>query len=164
VAYDLPGTADARVLWGTGRGNYQRTGSILQGTLSSQASVCSTTPGPGTLGLTTLAYTIQLQNPGPTLPSVHVTSTLPAEVTYQGDLWASSGSYGESGGTITWEGAVEAGAPVEITYSAVENPGIIETVISVNLVQVDDGLGNTRTHEVAAMLNGYPIYLPLVQK
>lgn len=26
VAYDLPGTANARVLWGTGRGNYQRTG------------------------------------------------------------------------------------------------------------------------------------------
>jgi hypothetical protein len=25
VAYDLPGTAGARVLWGTGRGNYQRT-------------------------------------------------------------------------------------------------------------------------------------------
>ena len=27
VAYDLPGTANARILWGTGRGNYQRTGS-----------------------------------------------------------------------------------------------------------------------------------------
>ncbi|ABK19347.1 FG-GAP-like repeat-containing protein [Syntrophobacter fumaroxidans] len=26
VAYDLPGTANARILWGTGRGNYQRTG------------------------------------------------------------------------------------------------------------------------------------------
>lgn len=26
VAYDLPGTANARVLWGTGRGNYLRTG------------------------------------------------------------------------------------------------------------------------------------------
>ena len=26
VAYDLPGTATARVLWGTGRGSYQRTG------------------------------------------------------------------------------------------------------------------------------------------
>jgi hypothetical protein len=26
VAYDLPGTANARVLWATGRGNYQRTG------------------------------------------------------------------------------------------------------------------------------------------
>ncbi len=27
VAYELPGTAGARILWGTGRGNYQRTGS-----------------------------------------------------------------------------------------------------------------------------------------
>jgi hypothetical protein len=28
VVYDLPGTANARILWGTGRGNYQRTGAI----------------------------------------------------------------------------------------------------------------------------------------
>lgn len=28
VAYDLPGTAGARILWGTGRGNYQRQGYI----------------------------------------------------------------------------------------------------------------------------------------
>jgi hypothetical protein len=27
VAYDLPGTADARILWGTGRGSYLRSGS-----------------------------------------------------------------------------------------------------------------------------------------
>jgi hypothetical protein len=30
VAYDLPGTANARVWWGTGRGNYLRTGSLPQ--------------------------------------------------------------------------------------------------------------------------------------
>lgn len=29
VAYDIPGTADARILWGTGRGNYQRTGTVV---------------------------------------------------------------------------------------------------------------------------------------
>ena len=29
VAYELPNTAHARVLWGTGRGNYRRTGDIL---------------------------------------------------------------------------------------------------------------------------------------
>ena len=29
VVYDLPGTANARILWGTGRGNYQRSGSYL---------------------------------------------------------------------------------------------------------------------------------------
>jgi hypothetical protein len=30
VAYDLPGTASARVLWGTGRGGYRRTGGLEQ--------------------------------------------------------------------------------------------------------------------------------------
>jgi hypothetical protein len=29
VAYDIPGTANARLLWPTGRGNYQRTGSLV---------------------------------------------------------------------------------------------------------------------------------------
>jgi len=29
IAYDLPGTAGARIIWGTGRGNYQRSGSYL---------------------------------------------------------------------------------------------------------------------------------------
>jgi hypothetical protein len=35
VAYDLPGTANARILWGTGRGNYQRTGTVNPSPLSS---------------------------------------------------------------------------------------------------------------------------------
>lgn len=29
VAYDLPGTANARILWGTGRGNFQRDGYVI---------------------------------------------------------------------------------------------------------------------------------------
>jgi hypothetical protein len=33
VAYDLPGTANARILWGTGRGNYQRTRTAVPGPL-----------------------------------------------------------------------------------------------------------------------------------
>lgn len=33
VAYDLPGTAKARILWGTGRGNFQRTGTASPGPL-----------------------------------------------------------------------------------------------------------------------------------
>lgn len=33
VAYDLPGTAQARILWGTGRGNMQRTGTAVPGPL-----------------------------------------------------------------------------------------------------------------------------------
>jgi uncharacterized repeat protein (TIGR01451 family) len=161
VAYDLPGTANARVLWGTGRGNYQRTGSILYGSLRAlQVSVSPLLPGPGD----TLTYTIRLVNPGPTLPSVSVTSTLPAEVTYAGNLWASSGSFGEAGGVITWTGAVTAGAPVTITYGAVVDGGITAPEALVTLVLLDDGLGNVEEHYAVAIANGLAVYLPLVRR
>jgi uncharacterized repeat protein (TIGR01451 family) len=159
VAYDLPGTANARVLWGTGRGNYQRTGSILHGSLrSSWVSVYPTLPGPGD----TLTYTIRLENPGPILSSACVTSTLPAEVTYQGNLWASSGSTGEASGVITWTGAVTAGVPVTITYSAVVGGGITGPTALVNPVLIDDGLGNVEERSAVALVNGLAVYLPLV--
>ena len=161
VAYDLPGTAGARVLWGTGRGNYQRTGSILQGALHPvRVSVYPTLPGPGD----TLTYTVRLENRGPVLPSVHVTSTLPAEVVYAGNLWASSGSYGEVGGAITWTGAVTAGVPVTITYGAVVDGGVNDPTVLVGSVWLDDGLGNVESRTVMAIANGLALYLPLVSR
>ncbi|MBN1979781.1 MAG: VCBS repeat-containing protein [Anaerolineae bacterium] len=161
VTYDLPGTADARVLWGTGRGNYQRTGSILQGSLrSSLVSVQPTLVDPGE----TLAYAILLQNSGETLSSARITSTLPAEVTYLGDLSASSGSYGEAGGVITWTGAVEAGAPVTITYSATVDGGLTDPTAIVNPVLIDDGLGNVDERSAVAIANGLIVHLPLVRR
>jgi hypothetical protein len=39
VAYDLPGTEQARILWGTGRGNYQRSGSLLAARTSQDYAV-----------------------------------------------------------------------------------------------------------------------------
>ena len=160
VAYELPGTANARVLWGTGRGNYQRTGSILQGSLRpSQVSVQPTLVGPGD----TLSYTIRLENSGPALPAVSVTSTLPAEVTYLGDLWASSGSYGEASGVITWTGTVAAGVPVTITYSATVDGGLTDPTAIVNPVLLDDGLGNVDERSAVAIANGLAAYLPIVR-
>jgi uncharacterized repeat protein (TIGR01451 family) len=161
VAYELPGTADARVLWGTGRGNYQRTGSILQGSLrSSQVSVQPTLVSPGE----TLAYTILLKNSGETLSSARITSTLPAEVTTLDDLWASSGSYGEAGGVITWTGAVTAGVPITITYSATVDGGLTDPTGIVNPVLLDDGQGNVDEHLAVAIANGLTVYLPLVRR
>jgi hypothetical protein len=43
AAYDLPGTANARVLWGTGRGNDQRTGTAVAGPLPT-VTVAATDP------------------------------------------------------------------------------------------------------------------------
>ena len=161
VAYDLPGTANARILWGTGRGNYQRTGSFLQGTLqSSTKRVQPILPGPGDV----LTYTITLRNPGPALPGARVTDTLPANVHYLGNLWASSGSYGEASGTITWAGDVSAAAPVTITFGVTVSEQLTTPQAIPNTVLIDDGLGNVWQRQAVVIANGYPAYLPLVLK
>jgi uncharacterized repeat protein (TIGR01451 family) len=161
VAYDLPNTANARVVWGTGRGNYQRTGSFLTGSLAnSSASVIPVLPNAGD----TLNYTIQLENPGPALPGVQLTSTLPAGVTYQGDVAATSGSVSESGGVIIWEGEVSAAVPVMITYSAQVDVGISEPTVLTNIVVIADGLGNILERRATAIVNGFGTYLPMLHR
>jgi uncharacterized repeat protein (TIGR01451 family) len=160
VAYDLPDTANARILWSTGRGNYQRTGSFLHGSLqSSRKSVHPILPGPGDV----LTYTITLHNPGPALPNVRVTDTLPAEVHYLGNLWASSGTYyGEMGGVITWTGTVPAAAPITISFGVTVSEQITTPYAIPNTVLIDDGLGNVWQRQAMAIANGYATYLPLV--
>jgi uncharacterized repeat protein (TIGR01451 family) len=158
VAYDLPGTATARILWGTGRGNYQRTGSFLHGSLqSSTKSVRPTLPGPGDM----LTYTIQLNNPGPALPNVRVTDTLPSEVHYLGNLWAWSGSYGQMGGVITWTGTVSTATPITITFGVTVSKQITTPHVIGNTTRIDDGLGNVWLRQAVAIANGYAVYLPL---
>ncbi len=160
VAYDLPGTANARILWSTGRGNYQRTGALLNGSLrGSHVGVQPRRPGPGDV----ITYTIRLDNPfGPALPSARVTNTLPAEVHYMGNLWASSGSYGEAGGVITWHGAVPAAVPVTITFGATVSEQITTPQAIASSALIDDGLGNILEYRPMVIANGLAVYLPLV--
>lgn len=62
VAYDLPGTANAHILWGTGRGSYRRSGATVQ-------PVQTPTPTPSTTAVPTTP-TIVSTAPTPT-PKVH---------------------------------------------------------------------------------------------
>jgi uncharacterized repeat protein (TIGR01451 family) len=159
VAYDLPGTENARILWGTGRGNYQRTGSILTGTLrGSSKQVQPILPGPSD----PLTYTIRLENPGPALVGVRVTDTLPPEVHSLGDLWASSGRYGEASGTITWTGDVHAGVPVTIVFGVAVAEEVSRPQPIVNVAWIDDGLGNVWQRRAMVIANGYAVYVPLI--
>lgn len=161
VAYDLPGTADARVLWGTGRGSYHRFGGVLNGSLqTSTKSVKPILPSPGD----TLTYTIVLRNPGPDLPAVRMTDTLPSGVSYLGNLWASSGSYADIGGVITWNGSVSARQPVTITFGVTIGLGIVQPTYIGNVALIDDGAGNLWQRSAAVIVNGYAIYLPLVMR
>jgi uncharacterized repeat protein (TIGR01451 family) len=158
VAYDLPGTEQARILWGTGRGNYQRSGSLLHGTLhGASKSVRPVQATPGEV----LTYTIRLENSGPPLPGVRVTDTLPVEVHYLGDLWASSGGYGEAGGVITWTGSVPAVEPITITFGVTVGGQIDGPQAIVNTAQIDDGVGNVWERQAVVIVNGYSTYLPL---
>jgi uncharacterized repeat protein (TIGR01451 family) len=110
-----------------------------------------------------LNYTITLRSAGSGLPNARVTDTLPAEVRYLGDLWASRGSYSESGGAITWTGDVPAGEPVTITFGARVREEITHPQAIVNTAFIDDGLGHVWQAKAVAIVNGYPTYLPMIK-
>jgi uncharacterized repeat protein (TIGR01451 family) len=161
VAYDLPGTAHARILWGTGRGTYTRTGSVLQGSLElSHTTATPSRPDPGG----TVDIAIYLRNPGPALSNVRVTDTLPAELSYLDNVWASSGDYDDAGGTVTWRGTVDGGVPVTITFGATTSLYITTPYAVRNTVQLDDGAGNVFERSATVIANGGAMYLPVLTK
>jgi len=161
VAYDLPGSAGARILWGTGRGNFQRSGSLLVGSLlASTKRVNLTSAAPGD----TLTYTILLTNPGPALPAGSVTDTLPSGVSFSGSLIASSGVAQEDSGVVTWHGAVLPGAPVTIRFSARVDPAISAPRVIVNTAVIADGLGSLLQRQATTIVNAQVIHLPLVRR
>jgi len=161
AAYDLPDTADARVLWGTGRGSYLRNGFYNPGSLeNSNIIVNRGVASPGDR----LEYSILLQNPGELLPAVTMTNTLPAEITYAGDIQASSGDYEKIDNTITWNGAVSTSQPVTITYNVTVSQHIDSSAIIVNSVELDDGLGRVTQLHTSTFINGSAIYLPMLSK
>jgi uncharacterized repeat protein (TIGR01451 family) len=161
VAYDLPGTAQARVLWGTGRGNYQRSGSILQGNLSaSTKQVQPLLAAPGE----TLHYTITLRNPGPTLENVELSDVLPSQTSFAGGLVASSGTVQEAGGVITWSGEVPGGQQVTIQFDALLDAGISQPQPVINTAEFNDETGQSYQRTAVAFINGFALYFPQVTR
>jgi uncharacterized repeat protein (TIGR01451 family) len=161
VAYTLPGTSHARILWGTGRGNYQRTGSFVRSTL--EGSVKSVQPTLPEFG-DTLYYTIRLYNPGPAMSGVRVTDTLPSEVNYLGDLDASAGGYGVASGVITWSGTVSTSVPINITFSVTVSKQSNTGYAIVNTAWINDSQEPVFSRQATAFVNGYSIYLPLIRR
>ena len=157
VAYDLPGTANANILWGTGRGNYQRTGSFLTGSLAgSGLGASNNLPAGGE----TLTVQITLKNSGPTLPDVALSSSLPGEVSYSGGLIASSGTAAFAAGEVTWSGEVVPATPVTVQYDVLVAGSITDPTPIVLTAVLDDGEGNQQQKMFTIIANGLPAYLP----
>ena len=159
MAYDLPNSENGIVLWGTGRGNYQRTGSFLTGSLvGSSMNASAHTPEAGDL----VTYTIRLLNNGPDLTGVSLVNPLPVNVTYMGPLNASSGSASHNAGTINWSGNVRKGEPVNITYAVMVNNDVTTPTVILNSATVDDGNDNLIQLSAIIVPNGFSGYLPIL--
>lgn len=159
AAYDLPGTQNAVILWGTGRGSYLRSGALAQGNLfASQFSVSHSLAEPGER----LTYTLTLRNPGPALPGASVRAPLPEEVSDPGNLFASTGQVELSAGAVQWSGEVSSGEPVTLRWEAtLDAPSGGQNTVTAR-VEMDNGAGTQIERQAVTHLNASAVYLPML--
>jgi hypothetical protein len=101
VAYDLPGTSSARILWGTGRGNQKRTGAVTTPLLSvGDVSVVE-----GNAGTTNAVFTLSLSAPTNQAVTVNF-ATANGSATAPADYTAQSGSRTFAPGAVSQTVAV----------------------------------------------------------
>jgi Calx-beta domain/FG-GAP-like repeat len=113
VAYDLPGTANARVLWGTGRGNIQRTGALPA--TPPTLSIADVSVTEGDQGSTPMNFAVTLSR----------TTGVPVTVTYAtGGGTATAGTdYTAASGTLSLPaGTTTSSIPVSILGDFVDEP------------------------------------------
>ncbi len=164
VAYDLPGTSNATIQWGTGRGNFQRDGYLAHPyspTLTDSAKTSSPAwakPGDP------IRFTITLRNPGPVINNASVIDTIPSDLVYVGNLWASSGEVSYLAGTVTWSGAVSSTEAVIIRFDTTVDPGISVPTVITNIAHISDGTGNTWQRKAPVYVLELANFLPLIRR
>ncbi len=97
------------------------------------------------------------------MTNVNLTNPLPFQLTYFGDLSASSGTVAINSGTITWSGAITRAEKIVIHYDALVDPSITGAFLLTNPMQIDDGEGNTIDKTAYTFVNGLGTYLPLIK-
>ncbi len=162
VAYDLPGTEQATILWGTGRGDFQRDGNVSNALLptlrDSTKSSSLVNANPGDL----VTYTITLRNNGQRINNASMNDSLAAQLTFSGNLWASSGTASYVDGKVTWNGAVSSAEDVVIRYDATVEAGIIAPTVIINTATISDGIGHSWQRQAHVFVLASPNFLPLV--
>jgi uncharacterized repeat protein (TIGR01451 family) len=159
VAYNLPGTSTARVLWGTGRGSYLRSGSLQHGYashLSMRVNNPASQPGE------TLTYTIVLHSLGKGVTNAVFSNPIPASLVFSGGLAPASAKY--LNGTVTWTGNIPVGQPVTIIYHAKVAGTITTPTQIINTAQLNDGLGAPLQISATTTTNLTPFFLPYMAR
>lgn len=159
VAYDLPGTAAARILWGTGRGSYLRSGSPARGNLSrSELQVDRRRAEPNE----TVTFTLVLRNPGPAIAAASAEAGLVQGLVYAGGLGASAGNPGYANNTVSWSGPVPTNQPVFIWFKARIDPGLPAPTRIDQAARLDDGSGQLLLLHTPLFIHGHGLFLPVI--
>lgn len=163
VAYDLPGTAGARVYWGTGRGSYQRSGSLLEGYLR-RLTMSVNLGAPSHNDIITFRFT--LLSLGPSGVKASLENILPEGLELSGEPSASNGTVNVEGRVITWTGTVQPGEPVTILYNALvtADPPPDQTQVITNTATASDFMGHTWQLNATTIINGASLFLPSVRR
>lgn len=158
VAYDLPGSAGARVLWGTGRGSFLRTGAQSPPTTFTMSAPTPVQPGD------LVDFKLVLSDPiAAPLLALQLTDSLPSGLSLvPGSLAASSGTPSASGDTISWNGALRSGKPITITFQAQVSAAISSTTVLINQAQLTGG--RTTTFRSTLIVNGQGVWLPALRR
>jgi tripartite motif-containing protein 71 len=113
-----------------------------------------------------LNYTITLSNMGSLdAAGVLVTDTLPLSTTCNtGSLWASSGSYDQAGGVITWTGTMSVAEIVTITFSTTISAMVPKGTLIVNTASINDGVSPSFSRTATTIADPYQVHLPMTLK
>jgi hypothetical protein len=104
-----------------------------------------------------IRYHLHAENIGSTA-TVSVTDTLPAEITWAGELTATRGVPVFDAGQILWQGEVNPGQPVTITYTASLNPCLPASLDILNIAEFNDGVNGIITGKaLVEVLNAAPV-------
>ncbi|NUM44282.1 MAG: VCBS repeat-containing protein [Anaerolineales bacterium] len=136
VAYDLPGSENARILWGTGRGNYQRTG--VAADQPAALTLIASPPSQGVEPGETVVYTFALA--GTYEGTVSLTDNIPTEFA---PIWSENPVTLPAEVTLTLTDPHPAGSLIpgewftfEITASGGENVQVLEINLLVGGVKL----------------------------
>jgi FG-GAP-like repeat len=145
VVYDLPGSASARVLWGTGRGNMRRTGvAALEEGFSVQANPAANAVSPGS----STSFDIMLTSGDATGVAVDLSATI-----------------SPAGPTVSLA-ANQATPPATVTLSVTDNhpTGVFQPGVFYTIEVTATGGGKSRIQKVYLLVGGYRTGLPAVVK
>ena len=97
------------------------------------------------------------------LNNVSLSDPLPPDITYGGNLWASSGTASYSNGIVSWYGEVSSSVDVVIRFDATVDAGIVSPTRIVNSAAISDGAGHSWQREAHIYVLGISTFLPLVR-